>query len=117
MMAARSYTDFDETAMPPIGTIRDVAARNKCTLAQARQLMGLRPEKREQMPLRALPAGQYFLFNELVWRKEPDGIARLQGTRFGKDTMHGFWAEISDHHWVEPLTEMDLAEMWEEDGR
>ena len=102
----KSYTDFDDRAEPPLGTLRDVALRHGCTVEEARRIMGLPPRERERVPLAALMPRQRFRFNAIEWvlitkgrrfaacKQIRDKVGKLSGT-----------ASIALYLLVEPLTE------------
>lgn len=66
------WDDFDETTPPPLGTLRDVAARNHCTVQEAAKMMHLptapvSPPK--AVPLWQIDVGQGFVFQDIRFKK------------------------------------------------
>lgn len=108
--------DFDETTPPPLGTIRDVANRKRCSIEEAYRLMGLpgpepepEPPKPKTVPLSSIEAGDRFRFNHMEWIKGWD--ARPHPKRDDATLVfcypqrpRGSGAFISNHHLVEPLS-------------
>ena len=106
MPYAAQHTDFDETAEPPLGTLRAVTARHGLTIEEAREVMGLPPRKRPRVPLAELRPRQRFRFNAIEW------VLLTKGRRFAackqirdKGGELSGTASIALYLYVEPLTE------------
>ena len=102
--------DFDERTPPPLGTVRDVASRHRCTIQEARRIMGVE-DLVDPVPLAELAAGDSFRFNFLVWKKTARKMNhRRHGAMIECYMAGGGSAYIAETKLVEPIDEQDLID-------